>query len=164
MAKTQTKTVVGAVLIGVSLLVTGCGSYDSPKFRVVSVSETDRSDEAVVLSFGIEAINRNDEALPLERAEYSLTLDGVEVFEGTRIARVTAPRFGEQVLHLPAVVPASLVPVGRFEGSEAMRYGLRGSVEYQTPGRFSEFLFDLNVRRPKARLDLGGTLELAPGS
>lgn len=164
MARTHTSVLVGSLLVAVAMLATGCNSYQSPTFRVVSVSETDRSEEAVVLSFGIEASNRNEEAVPLQRAEYSLTLDGVEVFEGTRIARVTAPRFGEQVLELPAVVPASLVPPGRFDENGEMRYVLRGTVEYQTPGRFSEFLFDLNVRRPKAHMDLGGTLDLAPGS
>jgi len=164
MARTFPTVLVCSLLVAFAMAATGCSSYQSPTFRVVSVSETDRSDEAVVLSFGIEATNRNEEAVPLQRAEYALTLDGVQVFEGTRIARVTAPRFGEQVLELPAVVPASLVPPGRFDESGAMRYVLRGTVEYQTPGRFSEFLFDLNVRRPKARLDLGGTLELAPGS
>ncbi len=140
----------------------GCTAYDAPSFRVVSITERERSDEAVVLGVAIEARNRNDEPLPLQRARYALTLDGQRVFEGTRAARATAPRFGEQVLELPVVIPASALPPGQFDQPGEMTYLIEGTVEYQTPGRLAEFLFDSNVRRPKAPLSLAGTLEL-PG-
>jgi len=156
---------VGALVLLGLLTVgpSGCTRYQAPKFRVVSIVEQERSEQAVVLGFNLEAENRNDEPLPLERAVYSLTLDGEEVFRGSRIARVTAPRFGTQVLELPVVVPADAVPPGRFDAAGEMRYRLDGTVEYLTPGRFSEFLFDLNVRRPEAPIDVRGTLELPGG-
>lgn len=136
-----------------------CTRYDTPRFRVVSITERERTDEAVVLGFTIEAKNRNDEPLPLQQARYSLELDGIRVFEGARLARVTAPRFGVQELELPAVVPLSSLPAGRFDEAGEVAYRLEGVIEYQTPGRFAEFLFDLNVRRPKAPIGLAGTLE-----
>lgn len=139
----------------------GCSTTAAPRFAVLGVAERERTDEAVVLDFTIGAENRNDEALPLEQARYSLSLDGRRVFDGQRIARVTVPRFGEQQLVLPAVVPATLVPVDRFDAGGAMRYELVGEIEYQTPGRLAEFLFDVNLRRPKATMGLRGTLELS---
>ncbi len=146
------------ILLGV--LLGGCSSVSAPRFSVLGVAERERTDEAVVLDFTIRAENRNDEPLPLEQATYSLTLDGRRVFSGQRIARVTVPRFGEQQLVLPAVVPADLVPPARFDEGGAMRYEFEGEIEYQTPGRFAEFLFDVNLRRPKASVGLRGTLEL----
>ncbi|USN98628.1 MAG: LEA type 2 family protein [Phycisphaeraceae bacterium] len=152
---------LGLSLVG---LVSGCSGVRAPGFRVVSVTETERSAEAVVLGFTLEVENTNDVALPLERASYSLTLDGQRVFRGSRVAGVTAPRFGRQRLELPVVVPASLVPAERFDQAGEMPYVLGGEVEYQTPGRLAEFLFDINLRRPTAALGLTGTLNLPGGT
>ncbi len=146
-------------MIAIVLTAVGCSSAVPPRFSVVSVAERERTDEAVVLDFTIGAENRNEEALPLERATYSLSLDGRRVFEGQRLARVTVPRFGEQRLVLPVVVPADAVPLSRFDATGEMRYELDGEIEYQTPGRLAEFLFDVNLRRPTAPLGLRGVLE-----
>ena len=146
-------------MIAIVLTAVGCSSAVPPRFSVVSVAERERTDEAVVLDFTIGAENRNEEALPLERATYSLSLDGRRVFEGQRLARVTVPRFGEQRLVLPVVVPADAVPLSRFDATGEMRYELDGEIEYQTPGRLTEFLFDVNLRRPTAPLGLRGVLE-----
>ena len=151
---------LGLLGCGLGSVLGGCSSVSAPRFEVLGVAERERTDEAVVLDFTIGATNRNDEAIPLERARYSLTLDGQKVFDGQRIARVTVPRFGEQMLVLPAVVPAELVPVSRFDGGGELRYSLDGEIEYQTPGRFAEFLFDINLRRPTAPMGLRGTLDL----
>ena len=141
----------------------GCSSHVAPRFEVLGVSERERSAEAVVLDFTITAENRNNEPLPMDRATYSLTLDGQKVFEGQRLARVTIPQFGEQHLMLPVVVPAALIPLDRFDTGGDMQYRLRGEIEYQTPGRFAEFLFDENLRRPSTGLNLSGVLELPDG-
>lgn len=138
----------------------GCSSYAAPRFSVLGVAERERTDEALVLDFTIEAENRNEEPLPLDRATYSLELDGQSVFSGQRLARVTVPRFGTQRLVLPVVVPTGLVPASRFDDGGEMRYVLSGVVEYQTPGRLAEFLFDVNLRRPEAGMTLRGVLEL----
>lgn len=152
----------GLVVAAVAPLVVlgGCSSSVAPRFAVVGVAERERTAEAVVLDFTIRAENRNDAPLPLERTVYQLSLDGRRVFEGQRLARVTVPRFGEQTLVLPAVVPSSLVPSRRFDSAGEMEYELTGRVEYQTPGRLAEFMFDQNLRRPEAVLGLRGVLEL----
>jgi LEA14-like dessication related protein len=152
-----------ALLLAAVLLSVGCSTATPPRFNVLGVAERERTDEAVVLDFTIGAENRNEDALPLERATYTLSLDGQRVFEGQRLARVTIPRFGEQRLVLPVVVPADLVPVARFDGGGEMRYRLDGEIEFQTPGRLAEFLFDVNLRRPTAPLGLRGVLELEDG-
>ena len=156
---TQKWIVVGIVLIGT---LTGCSAVRAPGFSVVAVRETERTDRAVVLGFTIEAVNPNDVALPLRRASYTLTLDGERVFSGSRIARATVPRYGRQRFELPAVVPADRIDPTRFDRPGDMPYTLDGTVQYQRPGRLAEFLFDINLRRPKAPLHLRGTLDL-PG-
>ena len=160
-SKTGIRVYLATLLLGlVGAGLVGCSSHSVPRFSVLGVAERDRTEEAVVLDFTIGAVNRNEEALPLERATYSLTLDGRRVFEGQRVARVTLPRFGEQQLVLPVVVPAEMVPAGRFDEGGEMRYVLNGEIEYQTPGRFAEYLFDVKLRRPSAPLGLRGVLEL----
>ncbi len=152
---------IAAVLAG---FLSGCSSVRAPRFNVVAVQETERTDLAVVLDFTVEAVNPNDVALPLRRASYTLTLDGERVFSGSRIARATVPRYGRQRFELPAVVPADLIDPARFDQPGDMLYTLDGTVQYQRPGRFAEFLFDINLRRPKAPLHLRGTLDLPGGS
>lgn len=156
------RSAIAPMLAVLLAALTGCTTGRAPAFSVVSIAELERSPEAVVLGFTIEAENRGDDALPLRRAVYSLDLDGVRVFKGSRVANITAPRFGRQRLELPVVVPSSLIPPERFDSPGEMPYALRGSIEYQVPGRLAEFLFDINIRRPKSPLDVSGTLEL-PG-
>lgn len=144
-------------------VLVGCSSHAAPRFEVLGVAERERTAEAVVLDFTIGATNRNEDPLPLDRASYALALDGQRVFEGQRLARITIPQFGEQRLVLPVVVPTAMVPASRFDTGGDIRYVLSGEIEYQTPGRLAEFLFDINLRRPSTGLNLRGVLEL-PGS
>ena len=155
------KSWIAAVLVG---FLAGCSSVHAPRFNIVAVQETERTERAVVLGFTVEAVNPNDVALPLRRASYTLTLDGERVFSGSRIARATVPRYGRQRFELPAVVPADLIDPARFDRPGDMPYTLDGTVQYQRPGRLAEFLFDINLRRPKAPLHLRGTLDLPGGS
>jgi hypothetical protein len=168
MDRTRTYT-SGVGFLGLVLLalctpaLVGCSSHAAPRFEVLGVSERERTPEAVVLDFTIGATNRNEDPLPLDRATYALSLDGQRVFSGQRLARVTVPQFGEQRLVLPVVVPAQMVSPERFDAGGDIRYVLSGEIEYQTPGRLAEFLFDINLRRPSTGLDLRGVLEL-PGA
>lgn len=153
--------ILGLVLLALCApALVGCSSHAAPRFEVLGVSERERTAEAVVLDFTIGATNRNEDPLPLDRATYELSLDGQRVFTGQRLARVTIPQFGEQRLVLPVVVPAALISPERFDAGGDLRYVLSGEIEYETPGRLAEFLFDINLRRPSTAINLRGVLEL----
>ncbi|MGP1273193.1 MAG: LEA type 2 family protein [Phycisphaerales bacterium] len=153
-----------AVLAVSAALPIGCSSYDAPRLEVTSVAVTERSDEAVVLEFTLDASNRNDVALPLERIRYSVRLDGREVFTGTRWAEATLRRVGTQQIRLPAAI--------RLEDAPALgdgtRYRISGRVTYVTPGEIAQLLFDAGVRRPtigfrdEGVLEFGGSLSADP--
>ena len=149
-----------ALLTAVATVTGGCSAYRSPRFEVVSVEEIERTDEAVVLNFALLTENRNDEPLPLRRAHYRLSLDGVEVFEGARSAEAVVRRYGEQIIELPAVVPAGAFDLSRFDGTGELDYRLSGSVEYITPGELAEVLFDTGLRRTTASLNVDGVIDL----
>jgi LEA14-like dessication related protein len=123
-----------ALLLAAVLLSVGCSTATPPRFNVLGVAERERTDEAVVLDFTIGAENRNEDALPLERATYTLSLDGQRVFEGQRLARVTIPRFGEQRLVLPVVVPADLVPSPASTGPARCATDSTGRSSTRRPG------------------------------
>lgn len=151
-----------ATLAGV-LLIGGCSSIKDPSFAVVGVAEGERTDEALVLNFTVQAENPNAEPIPLRDTDYALTLEGIEVFRGRRDAQATLRRYGSYTFTLPAVVPADRFDLLAFDAGRAadgIRYDLMGTVQYITPGALAEVLFDTGVRRPKAVLSERGTIEL----
>lgn len=151
---------LGSVLVAG---LAGCSTIKDPTFNVVGVSEGERTGEALVLNFTIQADNPNAEPLPLKEASYALTLNDVEVFSGQRDAQVTLRRYGSHTFTLPAVVPADRFDLASFDAgasAEGVRYDLTGTVQYLAPGALAEVLFDTGVRRPKAGVDERGTIDL----
>lgn len=136
-------------------LLAGCSAYDAPRLAVSSVAVADRSDEAVVLDFTLDAANANDVELPLETVEYTVRVDGRVVFEGTRSAEATLRRSGTQQIVLPAAIRLSPdVPLaGEYP------YSIQGRVTYVTPGEIAQLLFDAGVRRPKVGFRDSGVLD-----
>lgn len=143
--------VVGAAALG------GCETASAPRLEHAAASVTDRTGEGVALSFAIDAYNDNDIALPLRDVTYTLTLDGEEVFSGTRSAEATLRRRGVQQIKLPAVIalrPGKPAPEGVKE------FRLHGKMTYVTPGRLAELLFDTGVRVPSVGFETEGLVDL----
>jgi len=134
----------------------GCSSVKPPNLKVVSAQMTERTEHGAVVEFVLEADNPNDLALPLTDVTYSLDVDGVPVFAGTRTAEATVRRYGRQLVTIPAVITATpaqpLPPVAR--------YSIRGELVYEVPGDFTRTLFDIEIRRPTATFEGEGTVEL----
>lgn len=133
---------------------TGCSAYDAPDLSVSSVTVADRSDEAVVLEFVLDASNTNGVELPLQTVEYTVRLDGRVVFDGTRSAEATLRREGTQRIVLPAAV--RLEPGVPLSGEYP--YGISGRLTYVTPGEIAQVLFDAGVRRPRVSFSERGTI------
>ncbi len=151
-------------LLAALALLPACSAYEDPGFQVIAVQETDRTEDAAVLTFTISARNRNEVPIPLREAVYTLELDGQTVFTGQRSAEATIRRFGAQTFELPAVVPAAVFDLSRLGSPGGDRpdlpYRLTGAVEYQTPGELADVLFDTGVRRPRAPIDLSGLIQV----
>lgn len=140
------------------LLGSGCSSYDPPRLRVQEVTLADRSDEAVLLDFVLEATNRNEVELPLQTVDYAVSLDGRVVFEGRRSAEATLRRLGTQRIVLPAAVRLS--PGAQATGLH--RYRISGELTYVTPGEIAQALFDAGVRRPTIDFAQQGEIDFGP--
>lgn len=145
------------ILVGLALVVGGCG-YHSPQFKVTGVALTEQTDEGAVLSFTLVGENRNDIPLPLRRASYSLSLDGHEVFHGMRSPQVTIRRYGSQTFTLPVAI--DLTKIGGLPTGQ-IPYRLRGTVEYELPGSFSQLLFETELRRPRSGFAESGRLDFS---
>lgn len=145
-------------LTGLAALAGGCSRPGPPRFEAVGVTRIGASEQGVELVFRIAAINDNKEALPLRKVDYTLSLDGREVFTGVRSAETTLSRFESHEFELPAVAPAEFEHAGGI-----VAYRLSGSVTYLTPGKLSEVLFESNVLVPEADLDIRGEIDFAGG-
>jgi len=147
----------GAVLVASATLGAGCAGTSAPRLEHAAASVTERTAEGVALSFSIDAYNDNDIALPLRDVTYTVSLDGREVFRGTRSAEATLRRKGVQQLKLPAVI--ALEP-GEVSPGGVQEFELRGTVTYVTPGKLAEVLFDTGVRVPSAAFTTTGQVDL----
>jgi hypothetical protein len=116
---------------------------------------------ALVLDVTIAAQNRNHVELPLREIDYTVRLDGREVFRGVRSPEATLRRLGEQSFTVPAVVTYA---GERPTGMHAIE--IEAEVKYITPGELAQALFDTGVRRPTVRFRDAGRVELgqAPAS
>ncbi len=146
---------VGA--IGLTAALGGCAGKP-PSFKVVDVAVTEESPEASVVTFVLEGENTSKDPLPLRQVNYSLSLDGKQVFSGTRQAEITLPAAGGPVqrMALPVVVRTEDTggqPLGQRE------YRFSGSVEYIVAGALAEYFFDSGVRRPKTGFGESGKLD-----
>jgi hypothetical protein len=136
-----------------AVLIGACG-IKTPNVMVGEPVIADRSSEAVVLRFPLEASNDNANELNLPVVEYAMAIDGTMVYQGERSPEATLRRMGRQSFVIPVVVP-----VEAWAGREPQaRYSLTGQVRYRPPGPLSETLFDLGVRRPRAAFKGEGVL------
>lgn len=134
----------------------GCSWYHAPELDVKDVTVAQETSQGMVLSFGLNATNENEVALPLKIVRYSLSLEGDRVFSGQRAAEATLRRKGTQRLLLPAAVGWEDVGGARPTGD--VRYRLSGEMSYVTPGQLAELLFDTGVRRPSVRFSEEGVI------
>ncbi|MBK7403296.1 MAG: LEA type 2 family protein [Phycisphaerales bacterium] len=144
------------LLAGAIVPIGGCSGTASPRAVVTDASIRERSAEAAVVEFVLEAANPNDVELPIRDITYTLSLDGREVFSGRREAMVTMPREETQRVTIPAVVP-----MGEGGVEAAMhRYSLRGVMHYSLPTQLADVLFDAKLSRPSVAFGDEGEIDL----
>tara|TARA_R110000782_G_scaffold19140_4_gene52215 strand:- start:1983 stop:2453 length:471 start_codon:yes stop_codon:yes gene_type:complete len=138
-----------------ALPLAGCSSYQPPTFEAIGVREVERDADHAVLVFVIEATNPNREPMPLGKASYEFSLGDEPVFAGIRSPESTVNTYGTNTFELPVVVPASMT-----DRTGEVAYTIRGRVLYRNPGALADVLFDAQISRPEAALDLSGTVNL----
>ena len=147
-----------------------------PLERIRSASDVSLQDAArigaavlrrqVPLTFDVHLLGRNPAenrtTARLVRMQWTLDLNGREVFVGTRSAESTLRRLGTQQLKLPAVV--ALTPDTQSLVAGQAHYRLTGSMYYVTPGRLAETLFDSGVHTPSIGFTFEGDIDLSRAS
>jgi len=139
----------------IAAMLTGCSGTQAPTFKVLEATIKDRTPQGAVLLFVLEADNPNGDALPLRDVSYTVSLNGKQIFSGTRSAEVVLRRFGRQQFTLPAAYALAadqLAPDGAA-------YAISGSLVYIAPGALAETLFDQEIIRPSADFSGEGTLK-----
>ncbi|MCA9271879.1 MAG: LEA type 2 family protein [Phycisphaerales bacterium] len=153
------RTLTPTLFLLLTLIASGCSSYDAPKIDVVGARISQETAEGVVIDFTLDATNTNEVDLPFERVRYALKLNGQRVFSGTRSAEATVRRLGTQQFTLPAAID-----LAEFEMPEGnVEYELAGSVVYVTPGEIAQLLFDAGVRKPRSSFRQMGVLDFGAG-
>jgi len=153
-------TVFRLVLVGLlGLPLAACTGTTAPALRIVDASVLERSPEAAVVVFTLEATNPNSEALPLTRVEYELSVGGKVLAQGLRAAEATIRRHGHSNITLPVSIP--LAP-GAAQGT--IPYRLVGRVGYLPFNATSRMLVDAGLRYPSAGFADEGTIAFPDAS
>lgn len=138
-------------------MLPGCADPKPPTFSVVDAAITERTGDAVVVTFTLEGTNNSNEPLPLDDVSYALSLGGRQVFAGTRSSEAALPPGATQRVRLPVPIPATdgTGPSGQ------MPYRLSGNVLYRLPGAIAEVFFDSGVRTPSVGFSESGNLDFS---
>jgi hypothetical protein len=145
-----------SLALAAAAVLTGCSGAAKPDAVVTDAALRDRTPEAAVVEFTVEATNSNTIELPMRAVVYSLSIDGRRVFSGRRDAQATMPRGGAQTITIPAVIPMG--EGGVMPGMH--RYSLRGRIFYSLPSQLADVLFDTKLSRPSVGLSDDGEIDL----
>lgn len=154
---------VAASLAGMVVLaagVAGCGQR-APMVAVAAVTLGDSSDEALVLQFQLELVNRGSEPLRLREFRYQLSVDGKPVFQGRRAAEATLGAGATRRMQVPVVLRYDRVGWTATDRPAEIPYTMSGSLLYVSPGELAEILFDTGVRKPTVGFGGKGTIRLS---
>ena len=135
-------------------------SAPTPGIELAGARLRDRSPDGMVIELTLAMRNDHDIALPLRGLSYAVSIDGREVFRGERSPEATLARFGGQTIEIPAAVRfgSDGVAAEDLVGEHEVR--VEGTLRYLAPGALAELLFDTGLRRPKARFDRSGIVDL----
>jgi len=131
------------------LALTGCSSTRPPGISVVSAQPRERTDAAATVGLTLRLQNPNNQPLELLEFDYSVEVDGKQVYRGTRSAQMTLARQSTREVELPAVIPFQRLGWNPPAVPAAAQVKVRGTLRYLLPGTFAQTLFDIGVRRPR---------------
>lgn len=147
------------VFAGLTLACLGlgaCSGVATPKLSIIDVHQDELEPTGRRIIVVVKAENLSDEQLPLRDANYTVRLDGREVFSGQRSPESTLRSWGVQELRFPVALPTERWPAA----TGAVRYDISGSLVYLPPGKFNEILYDYGLLRPTASFQGSGNVNL----
>ena len=142
----------------VAFLLGGCGA--APKVEATGARPISRTEDAVEFQIDLRLSNDGTKDIPLERFEYSLTVDGLGRFDGRWAALATIPPGASINLEIPAAISIPAEIAQRVDLDAPVTWRLEGGVRYQSSGLFGRILFDVGIRRPTEKFAGSGTFTL----
>ncbi|MFG0257895.1 MAG: hypothetical protein ACF8GE_08345 [Phycisphaerales bacterium JB043] len=143
--------------LALALLLTGCTQTKPPTFEVGSLTITERSDSAAVLSVEIVGTNNSSTPLELRDVNYTLAIDSATPVTTTRDAQATLPANKQQRLRLPVVIDTTTL--NAIEGVDTP-YRFSATISYLRPGKFAEVLYDLGIQKASRSFSESATLRI----
>lgn len=140
-----------------ALLLGGCVGAKAPLLRPVDVALTSQSEEAVVLTYGIEALNVAETDLPLVEMRYDVRAGGETVYRGRHALQRTIPRDAAARLDIPVVLPFSETG-GRL--AQVQELAVSGTLYYIRPGQLAQALFDAGLVVPTTNVSWEHALDM----
>ncbi len=140
------------------LLLGGCGS--PPRVEATAARPISRTEDAAEFRIDLRLSNAGTKDLPLERFQYSLTVEGVGRFEGRWAALRTIPPGGKIEVEIPASIPLPADLAQRVDLDAPVSWRIEGGVRYQASGLLGRILFDAGISRPTHEFAGSGTFTL----
>ncbi|MEM6333138.1 MAG: hypothetical protein AAF823_07340 [Planctomycetota bacterium] len=150
---------VAATLLG------GCLGPPTPRAEVIGVDVEDVTADGARVVVRVAVTNAGEVELPMPKATYTLSVDGLDAFSFTAVPDTVVPMDGGQtVMVLPAAFGLSGLEAG--DGAETASGGLAGrgyrvsgSLTYEPPGDLRRLATNYRVPLPFATFDASGVLE-----
>lgn len=143
----------------VGVVFAGCASTKPPAIAVIGASMAESTNEAAKVQIALRLQNPNNDPLELLEFDYSVEVNGREVYQGTRSAQMTLARLSTREIEIPAVIPYERTGWRTDAMPPAAQVNVHGTLRYLAPGTFAQTLFDIGVRRP--RTGFGGVQSVA---
>jgi hypothetical protein len=134
--------------IAALLVLPACSSAPRPELSLTGAQVVSTTDAGSVVNFTIDAKNLGPDPITLYDVNYTLRLDGREVFRGVRAGEAVLGRYATRQVTLPASIPAS-----ELSGAGERRATLDATFRYVPPTAFREVLFDAGVWQPTTSAD-----------
>jgi len=146
-----------STLLSLCAFLGACSFGQAPRIEVVSATIDESSSDGASIDIGLKLSNANDEPIPLIEFDYTVSLDGMRVYDGRRAALATISKGSERTLTVPAVIIYENTAWRAGAGAQP-RVSIAGTLKYRTPGTVADLLFDFGVRKPKVRFSGEQTL------
>jgi hypothetical protein len=148
------------LLISFFATCVGCAKSPNATVSIVGVALAAQTDEGVVLQFRLDTAGTGDKPIALKEVKYVVSLDGKVVYSGTRFAEATVTEGLGQIIEIPAPIPADRV---KWPLTGVRPYRISGSVAFLRPGPVGELLYDMGLKRKRARFAESGGLDFGAG-
>lgn len=135
--------------LAAALWLGGCAA--PPVAKGIKAESQPPTAEAAQLAVTMELVQPNDGALELIEWDYTATINGKQVFQGTWAAMLTLPPNVPMTTTIPVVVP--IADAGDLAHAN---WRVSGSVGYRATRQMDKLLYQLGISRQAASFEASG--------